>query len=408
MDSGSIAISKFELDHFGNTLDLTEFVPEIHIFESIFDPFITARMSVEDTAGLLDRITWAGSKVTITFTTNEKLTPATYVFVVDSAEGATSSSLDKKQSYVVTMYSPEVIRALTISVGEMFNKVSPEKMIETVLRGKLNSNKAFIKDKTGALDSINCADLRPFQAIDKIKKRAVSRDKISSSFVFYENQHGYNFRTIEQLLVDARNDPQIKEGDRNFYLDSMKHLGVENTSWRQILALERTQAQAYTEMLMNGGAAAEIYAYDINTGEHYKFTYTDRKDSQSFDIDSKSVTYKRVSIDNIVKSGDQVVGMVAPVTSADDLERIRKEIYVKAFMSKLISNVVIMQIHGDSRMTAGTPVKLNLPVVDGTTSKQTNEIGGGVYLVSKVRHIIIPSTPLYTQSCELIRTGMLE
>lgn len=409
MDSGQLKISKFELDNFGNKLDLTEFVPEIHIFESIFDPFITARMSVNDTAGLIDRITWAGSKVTITFTSNEQLTPATYKFVVDSAVGATPGSLDKEQSYVVNMYSEEVVRALSISVGEMFNRMSPEKMIETVLRGKLNSEKTFIKDKTGSLDSINCANLRPFQAIDKIKKRAVSRDKASSSFVFFENQHGYNFRTIEQMLIDARDDAQIKEGDRNFYLDSMKHLGVEHTSWRQILAIERTQSQAYTDMLMSGGAAGQIYAYDINTGEHYKFKYTDRKDSANFDINPKSVTYQRVAIDDIIKTGDNVAGMVvAPITNQDDLERIKKEIYVRAFMSKLASNIVRMQIYGDSRMTVGTPVKLNLPIIDNTTNKQSNDIAGGVYLVSKVRHIITPAVPNYNQSCELIRTGMLE
>lgn len=409
MESGQITIKKFELDNFGNKLDLTQFVTEIDIFESLFDPYITATMGVADGAGLLDRITWAGSKVTITYTSNEKIDPVTFVFVVDTVEGAEPSKMDRMQTYAVNMYSEEVVRATTISVGEMFNKQSPEKMIEQILRSKLNTQKPYITDKTGALDSINCANLLPFQAIDKIKRRAVSRDKASSSFVFFENQHGYNFKTIEQLLVDARNDNQVKEGDRNFYLDSMKHLGVENTSWRQILAFERTKTQAYTESLIAGAAAGQIYAYNINTGEYYKFTYTDNTNSSDFDINPKSVAYQRVAIDNVVKKGDNVGGMiVAPVTSTDDLERIKKEIYARAFMSRLAANTVRMQIYGDSRMTVGTPVKLNLPIMDATTAKKTNDIAGGVYLVSKVRHIIMPATPNYNQSCELIRTGMLE
>ena len=409
MDSGSIEITKFELDNFGNKLNLSAFVSEISIFESIYSPFITGRMLLNDAAGLSDRIIWAGSKVLITFTSNEKVEPVTYRFVVDSIKNVESYSLDKKQTFTVEMYSEELVRAVSITTGEMFNKQSPEDMIKTILNDKIKTEKKFIYEKTSSLDSINCANLRPFQAIDKIKKRAVSRSKKSSSFMFFENQHGYNFKTVESMLADARNNQQIKEGDRNFYLDSMSHLGVENTSWRQILGYKKNVSQSYIETIINGGVSGKIFAYDINTGEHHEFTYDDRKDSPGFDINSKSVTYKRVSIDNIKKTGDNVSGVVvAPVTGIDDLERIKKEIIVKAFMTKILSNIVSINIYGDSRMTVGTPVKINIPIIDNTTSVRTSEISGGVYLISKIRHVIGPALEEYNQSCELIRTGMFE
>lgn len=409
MDSGDIRIDKFELDNFGNKLDLTAFVTDLNIYESIFESNIKATMSILDGAGLNDRITWAGSKVTITYTSNEQIDPSTMVFVVDGTEAGTPNNNDNNQTYLVRMFSEECLRGLAITVGEIFNKMAPEKMVEQIVRKKLNSTKAVIVDKTSALDTINCANLRPFQAIDKIKKRAVSRDKVSSSFVFFENKHGFNFKPIETMLEEARKDPQVLEGDRNFYLDSIQHKNVENTSWRQILAFERSVTQSLSDTVWRGGINSKIYAYDISSGEHYEFTYVDSKNSNEFSIDGKSLTYKRVAVDDIMKTGDNTAGMVvAPIVGTNDLERVKKELYVRAYMTKLMSNVVRMQIHGDSRMTAGTAVKLNLPVIDGTSSSKTNDLAGGVYLVSKVRHMISSASNRYSQSCELIRTGMFE
>lgn len=409
MDSGEIGIRKFELEHFGDKTDLTPFVVEMHIFESIYDPFIQATMSIIDGAGLIDRISWAGSTVTITYTSNENVEPTTMVFIVDGAAGATPSMGDKNQTYLVRLYSQEIPRGLAITTGEIFNKMAPEKMIKQILTDKIKTKKPFTADKTGSLDTINCANLRPFQAIDKIKRRAVSRNKISSSFLFFENKHGYNFKSLEMLLSDARKNPQVKDGDRNFYLDSIQHINVENSSWRQILSFERTKSQGLMETIGQGGVSGKIYAYDVGTGKHYEFKYEDKKNSSEFDINPESITYKRVTIDDIMNKGDDPANMiVAPITSTDDLERIRKEIYVRAFMSKLAANIVRMQIHGDSRLTVGTPVTLNLPIIDGTTTKKTNKIGGGIYLISKLRHMITPSNQSYEQSCELIRTGMLE
>lgn len=409
MDSGDLNLIKLELDYHNSKISLVPFVVEMHIFESIYESFIQATMSIVDSAGLIDRISWAGAKVTVSFTSSDSVEPTTMVFVVDGAAGASPTISDKSQSYLVSLYSPELLRGLAVSTGEIFNKMSPEKMIRQILTNKIKTTKPFITHKTSALDTINCANLRPFQAIDKIKRRSVSRGNKSSSFLFFENKHGYNFKSLEEMLAEARTDPQVKDGDRNFYLDSIRHLKVENSSWRQILGFERTKSQGLMETVSQGGVSGEIYAYDISTGQHYKFEYEDRNNSSEFDINPESVTYKRITIDDIMKTGDSTANMiVAPVTSINDLERIKKEIYVRAFMSKVTANVVRMQIHGDSRLTVGTAVTLNLPIIDGTTTKKQNKIGGGVYLISKLRHMIEPAAQSYTQSCELIRTGMLE
>ena len=98
MDSGDIRIDKFELDNFGNKLDLTAFVTDLNIYESIFESNIKATMSILDGAGLNDRITWAGSKVTITYTSNEQIDPSTMVFVVDGTEAGTPNTNDNNQT----------------------------------------------------------------------------------------------------------------------------------------------------------------------------------------------------------------------------------------------------------------------------------------------------------------------
>lgn len=406
-EQGRIKISKFELEYFNAKHNLTDYVSEINIFESITLPYITAYMTIIDNDGLASRIVWSGSKVTITYTSSDNITPNTFVFVVDCVKDVKISKSDTVQTYSVHMFSEELIKALSLSVGLMFKNLAPETMINTILQEKIQTKKQIQFDKTGMLDTINCANLRPFQAIDKIKKRAVSRNKKSSSFVFFENQYGYNFKTIEGMLSAARTDDKLKTGDRNFYLDTIKHATVKDTSWRQIKSMNKPKMQSLSETLISGTLGAKIYAYDINTGVHYEFKYSESKSESNFDINKESVSHTISK--NIIKPTDIVAGsIVAPMNGKDDSSRIEKEIYVRVFAARLDSNKINIEIYGDSRLTVGTPIRLHLPVVDGTTNRKIDTFSGGIYLISKIRHMISPTGLRYNQSCELMRTGAFE
>jgi|688.fasta_scaffold00051_138 hypothetical protein len=412
LPKGSVLIEFFELRKLnGTVLDLIPFVTEFNIYESVFEPFITATASLDDSRGIVDFDTINGSTVAIKYASDVNLDFVTMTFIVDSVNVILPDSSNKSQTYFLNLISPESLRAFAIRVGEIYTNLAPENMIGDILKNKIKSNKKFFFSKTNSIDTMNCSSLYPFQAIDAIKKRAVSRSYLSSSYMFYENQFGYHFKTLEEILSEASTDSRIAEGDLVFYYDVAEPKDIKNSSWRKIEILQKIKQQSLTENIVYGGTKSKIFAYNISTGEHFQFEYNEEQDFEKFkSFSPKRKLYTRVSPRDIYKQGDKLNNlMVAAVTEEKELLRIQKEILSRAYVNKLFSNVLRMEISGDSRLSAGSAAMLNIPVINAGTSTETNELASGIYLFAKIRHMFRPSeagTGIgYRQYCEMMNTG---
>jgi hypothetical protein len=412
LPKGSVQIDFFELKNLdGGILDLIPFVTEFNIYESIFEPFITATAAFDDSRGVVDLYVLNGSEVSIRYRSYKDSDPVTMKFIVDSANAILPDSMGRSQTYFLNLISVDTMRAIAVRVDENYVNLAPEDMIKNILKDKIKTNKNFYFSKTNSTDSINCSSLYPFQAIDAIKKRAVSRGHNSSTYVFFENQYGYCFKTIEEVLSDAAKDPQITNGDRNFYFDINEPNDITKSAWRKIETLQKITQQSLTQQILYGGVRSNIFAYNINTGEHYKFEYHEDNDANKFKgMSPKRKMYSKVYSDEIYKKGDKLSNlMVAPVLDENGLLRIQKEILSKAFSVK-ISNVLRIEIAGDSRLTVGTAANLDIPVIGPATSTRTNEISSGIYMFSGIRHTFKPADAAtgrgYRQYCEMINTGV--
>ncbi len=404
-NKGSLHIEVFELIYANQNkppIDLIPFTTQLNIYESIFEPCISATAALDDSRPLIDYDILAGSKVKIKYKTFEDIDYTEMNFIIDGVSSAIPGT--RTQIYFITMFSEESKRAVGLRVGEIYNKTSPENMINDILKNKIRTKKKFYFSRTGALDTMNCSNLYPFQAIDAIKKRSVSRSYTSSTYMFFENQDGYNFITLEEILDKAAKNPNITSGDMVFYYDIAEPNDVTQSSWRKIEVLEKSKLQSLIDTIQFGGVKSKIIAYDINTGQHYEFIYDDEKND--FKISARSVSYEKSITQAIYQKGDETNNLiVAPINSENDLLRIKKELLSKAYMTKLSSNVIRMEINGDSRITVGNAAQLNIPKINGGTAYETNEISSGIYLFAKIRHIISPSDLYYQQSCEMIKAG---
>jgi len=404
-NKGSLHIEVFELIYANQNkppMDLTPFVTQLNIYESIFEPCISATAALDDSNGLIDYDLLPGSIVRFKYKTFEETKYTEMKFVIDSVNAAIPGT--KTQTYFLTMFSEESKRAVGLRVGEIYNKTSPENMINDILKNKIRTKKKLYFSKTSALDTMNCSSLYPFQAIDAIKRRSVSRSYSSSTYMFFENQDGYNFITLEEILDKAAKDANISDGDMVFYYDIAEPNDVTKSSWRKIEVLEKSQIQSLIDTIQFGGIKSKIIAYDINTGQHYEFTYDDKE--HDFKISARSLKHDKSTMQTVYQKGDETNNLVvAPISSENDLLRIKKELLAKAYMTKLSSNVIRIEINGDNRITVGNAAQLNIPKINAATKTETNEISSGIYLFAKIRHIFSPSDLYYIQSCEMIKAG---
>lgn len=405
LNKGSFIIEFLRLTYLnGKTLDLIPFTAQFNIFESIYEPAISATAVLDDSAGIIDNDPIIGSTISIKYKSNIELQFVNISFVVESIESIMPNPDGRGQSYILNMFSEESKRALALRVNEIYNKTEPEKMINDILVNKIKTKKKFYFSKTGTIDSINCSSLYPFQAIDAIKKRSVSRKYESSSYVFFENQYGYVFKTLEEILEEAKKDENIISGDMNFFYDISEPQFVKNSAWRKIENLQKIRQGSLNTNIYNGALRSKIFAYDVNTGQHYRFDYDDT-------INEKSGNFVKVTSRNVYSQGDESGNLViAPILSENDLPRIKKEILVKAYTSKLTSNILRMEINGDSTLTVGRAAQLNIPKLMSSTNTETNEISSGIYIFCKIRHTFIPAAAAqigsYRQYCEMMNTGV--
>ena len=62
--------------------------------------------------------------------------------------------------------------------------------------------------------------MQPFEAVDLLRQKAVSKEFPSGgAYVFYENQYGVQFRSIENIIKEDSKEPDIFVNDNMIYDD---------------------------------------------------------------------------------------------------------------------------------------------------------------------------------------------
>lgn len=406
---GNIDIKKFQLIHKNGVVDLVGYVTQIDIFESVISPSIHATLQMYDGAGLIERVDLAGSEIVIEFASYDTNNPSLFEFIVEAVTDIKVGPNSAYKTYVIRASSQELFNAAAKTVTEIFVDAEPEAMIQVILKDYLKTKKKFVFEKSLGIDTVNVTKLKPFQAIDKIRRRTVSRGNKSSSYCFFENRFGYTFTTIENLIAEGKKDPTVVNGDRNFTFQTVSKIGVENTDWRNILAAKQVKNQNLLQALSIGGVQNVVWAYNLETGTTEAYRFEKTKDDGQFNIDQESFTIRK---DIAAKyQGDDMdsVNTIIPIRNERDLERVKKENFITPYLSRLMSNILNIDIWGDSALTAGSVINIDFPNADGMTDKQNNKMLSGNYLITHLRHAIIPTgNSKYTQSCEVLKTGFLK
>lgn len=408
-DPGNVDIKRFQLIHKNGTVDLVGFVTQMDIYESVLSPSIHSILYVYDGAGLIDRVDLAGSDIEIEYSSYDTNTPVLYKFKIGSVGNVKVGPNSSYKTYSIRASSHEQFDAAAKTLTEIYNNAEPEGMVTAILKNYLKTDKKFTFEKTLGVDTVNLTKLKPFQAIDKIRRRAVSRSNKSSSYCFFENRFGYTFATIEHLIAEGKKDPTVVTGDRNFTFETVSKVGVDKTDWRNILAAKQVKSQNLFETLAIGGVQNVVWAFNIETGttDPYKFEKT--KDDGQFNIDQESFTLRKDISSKYQGDDMNSVNTIIAIRNEKDLERVKKDNFISPYLSRLMSNILNIDIWGDSALTAGSVINIEFPNADGLTDKSKNKMLSGNYLITQIRHCIIPTgVGRYTQSCEVLKTGFLK
>ena len=380
----------------------------IDIFEDMSKPTMYAEFTFQDNLNLLQNFPIIGEEnISVEIQTPGMSKSATFKFRTFEVANVTRDSNDKGMTYTVRCVSDEHLRAGASLITEA-QTGTVDTMVPYILSKYLNSSKSIIIDEAKGIQTVAFPKQNPLMAIDMLRQRAVSKQYSSSAYVFFENQSGFNFKTIEGLIKDGK--PTIGSRVFNTQQNQMGTKTSQANSYRTILKHENIKKADGNAKASMGIFKAVTKTFDMNTKS---FTSSDFNLKEVFDKFQKPAAGKAQipNSDDFIKTYGEGVpkqfftlkDTTQPDTFIDTAMAVRN-----SFTMLLNSDVTRILIHGDTGLKAGDLITIDFADPSGTTDKKKNDtMMSGNYLIVRLRHMITPSTKnKHEISCDCVKMGI--
>jgi len=399
---GDVKIDVFliDLNNQKNSILINDQISSIDIYESISGPLISGKITIVDSVNIKETfpIVKQKCKIYIKFGIPGKLSPQNIergiellvneITNVNISENATYSIYELDLISIEIMNSSKTLQNVSMRGGRI------DDYVRSIMEDRVRSKKEVYFEATGTkgIQHLDALNIKPFQAIDKIRRVAFSNKYRSSSYAFFENRIGFNFMPVEYLL--ERKNGKIK--DAVFFFDSDVDTSISNLNYRNILSYIQVTQGSTTKLLEDGALNNVTRSVDLKTrsrnnvnvkltDEFSQFAKIGGKRNSnvldaSFEMEfSKSAT----STYNVIKNSSNPNNYLE--------EKIGRN---KIFVSLLTQNIIRIMTWGDNALSAGMRIECHLPAPSGKTTQKgrsstdVSKFISGEYLIWHIRHLI--------------------
>lgn len=384
-------------------IDISQYIVSIDIFEDMMFPCMRAEILMNDAVDIVTSFPIIGEElVHISFQNPGVDTIFDHTFQVVRQGGHMFNQTGTSRMYALHCISPEFVTNSAQYISEK-QTGTIDSIVGSILKNQLKSKKPYNFEPTKGSQTNLISRLRPFQAIDFHRKRAVSQQYASSSYCFYENQNGFNLLSMEYCL--DRGQHNIKAEfiyDKTQLTDSLKN------NYRSLIDIQQISLVDNTKKHTQGSLNNTVRRFDLLTGKVQTTNYVNTEQQGKFKFASKKPLPLNTSSYEQKYGNSAATTLLVPHSSEYAENYIDVTVGAKhSFVTKMGQNIYQMYINGDAGLKAGDVIKVNVPNVTGDTSPTSdNRLYAGNYLVKSLRHIIIMSSvssKSYTMSMELVK-----
>ena len=382
------------------TIDLRSSFVGASIYESVFTPGMICDIRVLDMNDLLGQVRLVGDE-TVQFEIYVMGSQsAPYTFALHELSELENVGAQKGKTYTLKCVSEEAMYAKTNLVQKSYNLLCSE-MIEDIHTNYLRSTKSITVEATRAPQKIVIPSQNPYNAINLIRKRSVSADQRSSFYVYFENRQNerqtFNFVTLEKLF----SDPTVKD----FQMSDAINTNIRARGDDNIIAFRIPNQFSSTDRIAYGGPR-RITTFNFTTWE-FESTNIDTNDSVFSTVGGRG-TMNSQSFRNKYFNADIPPQSMIPVDNS-----VRPETFIpeatpdtQALIGLLMQNSLRIKVIGDTILTAGSTINVELPNRRSFTSSVVDDpLISGKVLITRIHHRIGVATdrPRYTCSIEGIK-----
>lgn len=393
-EPGDVEIQYISLKNpkIGATINPIEQITGFDIFEDMAKPTLYATVFFNDNIGLMEDFPIIGEEeIEIEFKTPGMSETTKYKFRSFELTNVKKNTNGKGATYTLRCVSEEHLYNGSDIITQAFQDTISS-IVPIILSKYLKTKKEIILDETKGIQNLSIPRLNPLQTIDMLRKRAVSKQFASSSYVFFENQAGFNFKTVEGLLKLGKQS--IGSRVFNATQNVMANKETQANAFRTMLGFEQIASLDSNKKAAEGVFKAVTKSFNISTKE-----FTEGK----FDLKKVFSSIEKFDKTSQLPNTDEFIDKFAsgvPKSFFVPIDSLRPDNFIdtavavrNSFAVLLNSNVVRVLVHGDSGLKVGDVVTLDLPAMTGTTGKKKDDkMIAGNYLIVRLRHMITPST----------------
>ena len=409
-DSGTFANDDWNPFNDRNYMVISDLVMEISIVECIFYPVITGHIIILDSIDVLNEFPLTAHEtqivIGITVPGNADFGLREFNCYLTKIKTQETGGQATYGVYAIEFASKEIINNANSLAVTTYKNDTVNSYIEKILRNEIKTNKRlFVNNefnKTKATPNFDNLLMKPFQAINLMCKNAVSSNPNSSNlFLFYENKYGFNFFPADILIssntfYSDRRNPYLYRGDRRpdltevFYDDILHydHLSYKNPA----------------SLMSKGVFHNKTTSFDLRTRSYNPVTYKffdEKTNNPSVKIGSDSdQSLDIVSRRFFGSQGSKQIPAKTFNCVKTSNEHNTKEKYLEdklgrssAYLEMLTNNMIHLTTWGDTRLTAGYRIKIEIPnttygnAIKGYEAKTVSNLAGE-YLISSLNHLI--------------------
>jgi hypothetical protein len=389
-------------------IDIRNIYEEINIFDSIFVPVISGNILISDSLGLSNNLVFDGSEVLlIEISKSPDLNVAKFkkAFRIYKQSFRKNTNLNNEQ-YILHFVSDELIYSHQQKINQAYEGTYSyiiQKIMEDYLKIS-QSEYTGIYEKSRGIKKVIIPNLTPIDAIRWCTKRAVDNQE-SPNFLFYQNNAGYNFASLSNLLT--------QEKILNIYFEIKNIKG--DTAFDEMemaRAMEMVSQSDELERVQKGINAGTFMGFDPMTGmtEKNRISYSDVFNDMKHGnkLPNISVIKNREGIPNINSFNSKKVLNVFSSLAAkqastyirkNDPESISKhenyESFIfqrKALIGNLLSRRLKLAMPGNFQLSSGFNVYVSAPNFAKKSLEKSeslrDETASGKYLIVASRQII--------------------
>lgn len=391
----------------GQKMDLKKLLISLSYYEDIYSFVSSGSLTILDAQGFPELLQLTGNEfIEINFGKYKDAVNTTdQIFRVYKMGERTPGGNLNTQTFTLYFCSEELMLSEQIKISKSFSGRSVSSIIDEILKEwlKVNPKKINKIEETTGLYDFLVPRLKPFEAISWVScyARPAKTDLVGADMLFFETKDGFNFRSIQSMISDkpyATYKYQLQNLDKQIDKLQEKVTSVLEYEFTKVYnALEEITKGTYASRLLTIDPLTRSYqTTDYSYNEFVKDVKTLNKNLVTNNMENRLGQTVSQAAESVFKVMTSNANQLALPFIKDKQAGVAKDIYAETFVPQRTAqlslssyNVIKLTIPGDSGITAGRTIELNLPTIKPTeTKREKDKFYSGKYLVTAVRHMI--------------------